>query len=536
MGTFLTKLRKEASCPLSILFKQFPNIQLEAKNSSKIANPEIKKLFPHISKKELLQFQISNTNTLSSDPLRVGVVFSGGQASGGHNVIAGLYDALQVINPNSKLVGFLDGPIGIIKNRSIDLNADTIAPFRNQGGFDLLASGRDKIETKEDLTQSMKTVQENQLDGLVIIGGDDSNTNAAVLAEYFIENGVDCSVVGVPKTIDGDLQNEYVSISFGFDTACKTYAEIIGNIARDSLSAKKYYFFIKLMGRSASHIALETAMQTHPNLTLIGEEIHANKTTLQEVVFEIADLITKRAERNKNYGVILIPEGVIEFIPEFRELIAELNQLSFPNEGVDAFLEDKLSSESYKCWKVLTPLIQQQLLMTRDPHGNVQVSKIETERFLIDLVTEELIKRKKEGNYSGKFSAQPLFCGYEGRAALPSHFDSNYCYHLGFVAASLIGNKQTGYMACVNNLSMPVDSWEGMGVPLAPEMHLELRHGKEKPVIKKALVDIKSQLFLDFKNLRKSWAIDDDYKYPGSIQLFGPSELINAVTFTVNIG
>lgn len=462
-------------------------------------------------------------------PLKVGVVLSGGQAAGGHNVIAGLFDALKKFHSESSLCGFLNGPQGIIDNRACELTEEGLAPYRNQGGFDLIGSGRTKIETPEQFQAALNTVKERGLDGLVIIGGDDSNTNAALLAEYFVQEGVSTRVVGVPKTIDGDLKNENIEVSFGFDTACKTFSEIIGNIARDSLSAKKYYFFIKLMGRSASHIALECALQTHPNFTLIGEEVAAKKKTLQELTDEICDMISNRAEQGKNYGVILIPEGIIEFIPEFKVLIAELNRL----EKEFKTPRDHLSPEALQCYDSLPEEMQAQLLLERDPHGNVQVSKIETERLFISAVKKELRKRKEAGHYQGKFSAQPLFCGYEGRSCLPSNFDCEYCYALGHVAALLIDGGFTGYMSSVYNLTRPTAEWKVAGIPLPSMITLEERKGKTTPVIKKALVDLQGKPFALFAEHRARWALEDDYCYPGPIQFFGAPEITDQITITL---
>lgn len=495
----------------------------------------IEQRFPFTLQQRLLHFVKGKEK--KHDSLRVGVVFSGGQAAGGHNVIAGLLDALKRFNSDSKLFGFLNGPSGIINNQAIEIDEQNLKDYRNMGGFDLLGSGRTKIETPEQLQAALKTVQSLHLNGLVIIGGDDSNTNAAVLAEFFLSKGCKTSVVGVPKTIDGDLQNSAVAIPFGFDTACKTYSATIGSIEIDSLSAKKYYFFIKLMGRSASHITLECALQTHPNLALIGEEIAARNTTLKEIVTEVADLVCQRAAKKKNYGVILIPEGLIEFIPEVKQLIKELNALlasSGPHlKKIEAFSQDIdkvhyiqqfLSESSKDCFLLLNEKIQLQLLMERDPHGNVQVSKIETERLLIDLVDAELEKRKQAGTYRGSFNAQPLFLGYEGRACIPSNFDSQYCYSLGHVAALLINAKLTGYMGCVTDLNLDVEQWGIAGIPLIHLMGMEERNGELKPVVTKTLVDLNGKAFLTFSQERTRWAMEDLYCNPGPIQFFGPRE------------
>ncbi len=491
----------------------FQNLQIVEGELSE--NRNLKEIFPKTYSKKFIQFKENDTK-VNHKALRVGVVLSGGQAAGGHNVISGLFDALKSMNPKSELLGFLDGPIGIIKSNYKKLDGETIHGYRNQGGFDLIGSGRDKIETPEQFEAAAKTVKELNLDGLVVIGGDDSNTNAALLAEYFLNHDIKTCVAGVPKTIDGDLKNEHIEISFGFDTATKTYSEIIGNILRDSLSAKKYYFFIKLMGRSASHIALECALQTHANMTLIGEEIADKKSTFKQITDDICNMIESRGKTGKNYGVVLIPEGVIEFIPEFKVLISELNKKA------------ELSPESKKCFDSLPKDIQSQLTMDRDPHGNVQVSKIETERLFVEAVQAELKRRKV-----GKFSVQPLFCGYEGRSCLPSNFDSQYCYALGHVAALLIDNGATGYIACIKKLKETMDNWTIAGIPLTSMIHMEERKGKQIPVIKKALVELDSKAFLDFKSVRESWKTQDDYQYPGPIQFFGPPDLTDSTPLSL---
>lgn len=495
---------------------------------SQAINKKIEKHFPKTFSQPIIGFHPSETRAHS--PLRVGVVLSGGQAAGGHNVIIGLYDALKKLNPQSTLYGFLNGPGGIVKNQHIELTADVIAPYRNQGGFDMIGSGRTKIETAEQFDAAARAVSGLRLDGLVIIGGDDSNTNAALLAEYFLEKAIPTTVVGAPKTIDGDLKNAYIEIPFGFDSATKTYAEIIGNIMRDALSQKKYWFFIKLMGRSASHITLECALQTHPNYAMIGEEIAAKRISLAAIVDALTDLVIMRSKAGKDYGVVLIPEGVIEFIPEFRKLIDELNILLSDDAKSDPhnFFE-KLSEKSAHCFASLPKAIQEQLIMDRDPHGNVQVSKIETERLFIELVRQNLIKRQ----YKGSFNTQPLFCGYEGRSCLPSNFDSQYCNALGYVAALLVDARKTGYMSCIRNLAAPVEGWGIAGVPIAMMMTLESRKGVMKPVIAKALVEMDSASYKSFAAQREQWAVGDHYRYPGPMQFYGPDALTNPVPFTL---
>lgn len=474
----------------------------------------------------------SEGNPRQPRPLKVGVVFSGGQAPGGHNVISGLFDAIKILNPESKLIGFLNGPSGIIENQFMEITKDTVAPYRNQGGFDLIGSGRTKIETDEQLAASLKTVTDRNLDGLVIIGGDDSNTNAAILAEYFLQNECRTIVIGVPKTIDGDLKNQYLATSFGFDTATKTYSEMIGNIERDALSAKKYWHFIRLMGRSASHITLECALDTHPNLAFIGEEISEKKITLSQITSSIADLIEKRNEKKMNYGVILVPEGLVEFIPEMKTLIKELNQLSAGEKSLSIeTASQKLSEEGQSSFSALPENIQKQLLLDRDPHGNVQVSKIETEKLLIAAVKKELSKR----NFKGKFSAQNHFFGYEGRAGFPSNFDTHYCYALGYTAALLIDEGMTGYMACISNLHQPLQDWKILGLPITMLLNMEERKGKEKPVIQKALVDLHGKPYQFFAENREKWGIEDHYRFPGPIQFFGEAELVNGIPLTMLI-
>ncbi len=516
----LQKLRLEYKPEVAKALQDISTIGFEEVPSAPLLQ-EVSAVFPRLAAQENLK--ITHGVSVACSAKRVGVVFSGGQAAGGHNVIAALFDALHEVAPTSELFGFLNGPSGIVTGNYIPLTKEIIDSFRNLGGFDMIGSGRTKIETPEQLQGAFRVVKELKLDGLVIIGGDDSNTNAAYLAQYFLDQGLDqgsdqgypISVIGIPKTIDGDLQNEWVSIPFGFDTACKVYSETIGNLAKDALSAKKYYYFIKLMGRSASHITLECAMETHPNLALIGEEVAAKKQTLSAVVESIVQLIQERAEAHKDYGVILIPEGLIEFMQDMQELIVELNRLLG---GTKKNILEELSPGARYSFQSLPQAIQEQLLGDRDPHGNVQVSKIETERLLITLVREELRKRASTGRYKGTFSPQPIFCGYEGRSALPTNFDATYCYNLGRVAAVLIMHGKTGYMAALQALREPPAVWQPAAVSLVSMMHLEERKGKIKPVIKKTLVDLEGPVFKMFAAQREAWRLVDDYMQPGPIQ------------------
>ncbi|MDN3506316.1 MAG: diphosphate--fructose-6-phosphate 1-phosphotransferase [Simkaniaceae bacterium] len=517
----LQKLRAEFRPQLPNCLQNLLNIefQLEEATGAVANQEEIEKLFPKTFGRPMALGKYGDPRKCES--LKVGVVFSGGQAAGGHNVITGLFDALAVMNPQSKLIGFLGGPSGIVENKIVELTKEGIAPYRNQGGFDLIGSGRTKIETEEQLAASLNTVSDHGLDGLVIVGGDDSNTNAAILAEYFLDKGCSTVVVGVPKTIDGDLKNEWIATSFGFDTACKTYAEMIGNIERDALSAKKYWHFVKLMGRSASHITLECALATHPNVTLIGEEVAEKGMTLDQITTEVAQVIRKRVEKGMHYGLVLVPEGLIEFIPEVKVLIGELNALVAKGAGVEG-----LSGGAKHCYDALPEEIQKQLLLDRDPHGNVQVSKIETEKLLLSAVEKKLDE---------KFAAQSHFFGYEGRAGFPSQFDTHYCYALGYTAALLVDEGLTGYMTSVGDLHKPIENWTAGGIPITMLMNMEERKGKEKPVIQKALVDLEGKAFSFFAENRKKWAEEDHYRFPGPIQFFGESEMVDGVPLTLQI-
>jgi len=516
----LQKNRLLYNPPLPDLLREVDRVRLVQKTGGKIPPEPLRKLFPKTFDAHPHALE---RGAGEKRPLRIGAVFSGGQASGGHNVLGGILHAILAIHPGSKLIGFLGGPEGIVKNEKKELTKDLIAAYMNQGGFDLIGTGRTKIETGEQLAAAFAACKENSLDALIVIGGDDSNTNAALLAEYFIENGCPTRVIGVPKTIDGDLRSPDIEVSFGFDSACKTYADIIGNIARDALSAKKYYHFIKLMGRSASHIALECALATHPNLALIGEE----RQTLSAIVGQIADLICRRSRAGKDYGVILVPEGLIEFIPEIRTLIASLNR-HLADDPASAV--EKLTQEEKTVFSRLGEKIQKQLLLDRDPHGNVTVSQIDTQVLLMDLVNKEL---KGRSDYKGKFSAQDHFLGYEGRSCFPTNFDASYGYALGHLAAIAARDHLTGVICAIQHLNEPPARWTLKAVPIVQLMRFETRKGKEKPVIQKALVDLQSKPYLEFAAMRKAWEMDDCYRYPGPIQFFGAPELTDAPPLTL---
>ena len=501
---------------------------------------DIKALFKNSFGMPIVTFE-KGSNDVSSKQRNVGVILSGGQAPGGHNVIAGLYDALKEANPENKLYGFLGGPSGIIDGEYIEFTDEYIDAHRNTGGFDIIGSGRTKLETEEQFKKTWDNCKKLGISAVVIIGGDDSNTNAATLGEYFMANNAGIQVIGCPKTIDGDLKNDYIEVSFGFDTATKTYSELISNIQRDVRSAKKYWHFIKLMGRSATHVGLECALQTQPNITLISEEVEQKKMSLAQIVDYMAGIIAKRAEMGKNFGVALIPEGIIEFIPEMKVMIANLNDTladakDFDNlsqqEKID-FVEAKLDSASAAVFKSLPRLIQNQLLMDRDPHGNVQVSKIETEKLLIEMIKVKLNEMKKNGQYNGKFSDQAHFFGYEGRCAFPSNFDADYCYSLGYNAFALIQFGLSGYLSSIRNLTAPASEWLAGGIPLTMMMNMERRHGKMKPVIQKALVDLNGPVFKKLEANREQWALNDDYVFVGAIQYFGPSSVCDTTTKTL---
>ncbi|WP_407405552.1 diphosphate--fructose-6-phosphate 1-phosphotransferase [Sodaliphilus sp.] len=502
---------------------------------------KIKELFPNTYGLPELTFEKAAEAAAQGKAFNAGVILSGGQAPGGHNVISGLFDGLKALNPDNRLYGFLMGPGGLVDHNYVELTADIIDEYRNTGGFDIIGSGRTKLEKPEQFEKGLEIVNELGISALVIIGGDDSNTNAAVLAEYYKAKGAPVQVIGCPKTIDGDLKNEQIETSFGFDTATKVYSEVIGNIERDCNSAKKYWHFIKLMGRSASHIALECALQTQPNYCIISEEVEAKNLTLNQVVDDIAQVVAKRAEAGNNFGIVLIPEGLIEFIPAIKALIAELNDIlahhpEFPTLAPAAqreFVLANLKPENAEAFASLPEGVARQLTLDRDPHGNVQVSLIETEKLLSEMVGKRLAQLKAEGKYAGKFSPLHHFFGYEGRCAAPSNFDADYCYALGFNAAQLINCGATGYMSSVRNLTKPSSEWVCGGIPITMMMNIEHRHGEDKPVIRKALVELDGSPFKAFAAAREEWALNTCYTYPGPIQYFGPAEVCDQTSRTL---
>ena len=504
---------------------------------------KIKALFPNTYGKKEITFQ-KGQNTSEAKKQVVGVILSGGQAPGGHNVVCGLYDALKATNKENVLYGFKGGPSGLIEDDYIIFDDEYIDQYRNTGGFDIIGSGRTKLETKEQFAIVSEVCKKHGITAIVIIGGDDSNTNAGVLAEYMAANNTGVQVIGCPKTIDGDLKNEDIECSFGFDTATKTYSEIIGNIERDCNSAKKYWHFIKVMGRSASHVALECALKTQPNICLISEEVAAKKMSLSAIADYIADSVEKRAAKGMNFGVAIIPEGVVEFVPEFSVLIQEINELlagskadafnALPTWAEKyAFIEKGLTKESMEVFAILPEAIQQQLFLERDPHGNVQVSLIESEKLFSALVKDKLEARKAAGTYKGKFNALHHFLGYEGRCAFPSNFDADYCYSLGYNAFMLIQYGYNGYLSKVSNLSAPASEWVAGGMPITKMMNIERRHGEDKPVIKKALVELDGAPFKYFEAHREEWAANTCFVYPGAIQYFGPAEVCDITTITL---
>ena len=516
-----------------------------AETQSVADQDKIKALFPNTYGKKEITFQ-KGQNTSEAKKQIVGVILSGGQAPGGHNVICGLYDALKATNPENVLFGFKNGPIGLIEDNYLIFDDEYINAYRNTGGFDIIGSGRTKLETQEQFAIVAEVCKKHGITALVIIGGDDSNTNAAVLAEYFAANNCGVQVIGCPKTIDGDLKNEDIECSFGFDTATKTYAEIIGNIERDANSAKKYWHFVKVMGRSASHVALECALKTQPNICLISEEVSEKKMSLSALADYIADSVEKRAANGENFGVAIIPEGVVEFVPEFSVLIHEINELLAGSKAdafnelpswADkyAFIEAGLTKESMEVFALLPQAIQQQLFLERDPHGNVQVSLIESEKLFSALVADKLAARKAAGTYTGKFNPLHHFLGYEGRCAFPSNFDADYCYSLGYNAFMLIQYGYNGYLSKVSNLSSPAAEWVAGGMPITKMMNVERRHGEDKPVIRKALVELEGAPFKYFEAHREEWAVKTAYVYPGAIQYYGPTEVCDITTETLKL-
>ena len=499
---------------------------------------EIKKLFPNTYGMPIVEFEpATEANTKK---MNVGIILSGGQAPGGHNVITGLFDQIKKLNPENRLYGFILGPGGLVDHNYMELTKEIVDEYRNTGGFDMIGSGRTKLEKVDQFEKGLEIIRELDIKAIVIIGGDDSNTNACVLAEYYAAKNYGVQVIGCPKTIDGDLKNEQIETSFGFDTACKTYSELIGNIERDCNSARKYWHFIKVMGRSASHIALECALQTQPNICLVSEEVEAKGQSLDDIVNYIAEAVAARAADGNNFGTVIIPEGVIEFIPAIKKLIAQLNDvLALPeakeisrDEQVD-FAKSHLSAENLAVFNSLPVGVARQLALDRDPHGNVQVSLIETEKLLSTMVAQKLERMKKEGTFKGKFAAQHHFFGYEGRCAAPSNFDADYCYALGTSAAQLIANGKTGYMAIVKNTTAPAEQWIAGGVPITMMMNMEKRAGEMKPVIRKALVELDGAPFKYFAARREKWAKETCYVYPGPIQYWGPTEVCDQPTMTL---
>jgi len=516
----------------------------EGEATASVADQDkIKALFPNTYGKPEVIFE-KGQNTSASKKQVVGVILSGGQAPGGHNVISGLYDALKATNKDNVLLGFKGGPDGLLKDDYVTFDDAFIDAYRNTGGFDIIGSGRTKLETKEQFAIVAENAKKNGLTAIVIIGGDDSNTNAATLAEYMAANNTGVQVIGCPKTIDGDLKNEDIEASFGFDTATKTYSELIGNIERDANSAKKYWHFIKVMGRSASHVALECALETQPNICLIGEEVAAKKMSLAQITNYIADAVEKRGNNGNNFGVAIIPEGIVEFVPEFSALIKEINELlaGSKTEEFNAlpdwnakydFIKAGLSAEAFKVFDILPQFVQQQLFLERDPHGNVQVSLIESEKLFSEMVKNELAKRKAAGTYKGKFGAQHHFFGYEGRCAFPSNFDADYCYSLGYNAFMLIQYGYTGYLSKVSNIAKPAEEWVAGGMPITKMMNMERRNGEDKPVIRKALVELDGAPFKYFEAHRDEWAVETCFTFPGAIQYYGPSEVCDLTTRTL---
>ncbi len=524
IGSPLQRARRNYTPKIALLLEKLHHLAFTSERVEPLSE-EIAKVFPYLLDGERLR--AFKGSVKARGPLRIGVVFSGGPAAGGHNIITGLFDALKEMNSESRLFGFLNGPMGIVDGKYKEITEEMLLLYRNQGGFDLIGSGRPKIESEEHLAKAAAVCKALDLDGLLMVGGDDSNTNAAVIANYFLSKGCKTRMLTVPKTIDGDLRCKEVAMTFGFDTACKTYAEAIGNIARDAASAGKYYHIIKLMGRSASHITLECALKTHPNFTIIGEEVAAKKQSLRQIVDEIADMVVTRSVIGKDFGVILLSEGLIEFATDMSELTREIARL---NGSTDI---SQLSGKALATYEMLPEKVARQLFLDPDSHGNPQLSKISTDELLIDLITKELSARKEKGRYKGAFSPQAHFFGYEGRSALPTNFDANYCYTLGMTAAAVFHEGVSGYLCFAEGLNLPPSEWKVGATPIAPLLHLEERRGKKKAVIKKALVDLSGKAFQAFKNKRDGWVCSDSYLMPGPIQFVGESVLTDSIPISL---
>ncbi|WP_029362500.1 diphosphate--fructose-6-phosphate 1-phosphotransferase [Borreliella garinii] len=551
MNTSLFQQERQKYVPKlpNILKKDFKNISLVYGEKTEAIQDRqaLKEFFKNTYGLPIVSFTEGGSNLSFSKALNIGIILSGGPAPGGHNVISGIFDAIKKFNANSKLFGFKGGPLGLLKNDKIELTESLVNSYRNTGGFDIVSSGRTKIETEEHYNKALLVAKENNLNAIVIIGGDDSNTNAAILAEYFKKKGENIQVIGVPKTIDADLKNNHIEISFGFDSATKIYSEMIGNLCRDAMSTKKYWHFVKLMGRSASHVALECALKTHPNICIVSEEVLAKKKTLSEIVDEMVFVILKRSLNGDNFGIVIVPEGVIEFIPEVKSLMVELCNIFDKNivefkgldiEGMKEVFVAKLSDYMKKVYLSLPLFIQFELvnsILERDPHGNFNVSRVPTEKLFIEMVQARLSEMKKRGEYKGSFIPVDHFFGYEGRSAFPSNFDSDYCYSLGYNAAILILNGLTGYMSCIKNLNSKPTDWIAGGVPLTMLMNMEERYGVQKPVIKKALVDLEGRPFKEFVENRDKWAFNNLYLYPGPVQYFGSSEIVDEITETLKL-
>ncbi|MDE6379142.1 MAG: diphosphate--fructose-6-phosphate 1-phosphotransferase [Muribaculaceae bacterium] len=538
----LQRVRAEYQPKLPKALQGAVKLEVGAPTESVADQEEIKKLFPNTYGLPIVEFKQDENPERVEEPFNVGIILSGGQAPGGHNVVSGIFDALKKLNKECRLYGFLMGPAGFINHQYMEITEGFLKDYRNTGGFDIIGSGRTKLETPEQFDSGLKILKELNIKALVIIGGDDSNTNACVLAEYYKANGAGVQVIGVPKTIDGDLKNKWIETSFGFDTACKVYSEVIGNIQRDCNSAKKYYHFIKLMGRSASHIALECALECQPNYCLISEEVQAKRMTLDNIVNQLCYMIVERAKMGWNFGTVLVPEGLIEFIPSMKLLIAQLNDILAEHAAEFDSLRDEekleaiakyLEPSESELFLSLPKSIALQLSLDRDSHGNVQVSLIDTEKLLADMVGKRLAELKKEGEYHGKYATQHHFFGYEGRCADPTNFDADYCYALGYNATMLINSGVTGYMSSVRNLTDKPENWIAGGIPITMMMNMEKRHGHMKPVIQKALVDLKGKPYLKFAAMRETLMLNTLYLYPGPIQYFGPSEVCDRPSMTL---